>query len=122
MVEPFSGIRTHFLLSLVRPSGSDALLGLCCLEETAGGLLLDASGVEGAALPGQGGGAVEGGTGGEAEVGQGREGGAEPSVGGAEARVGKTLVEVVAARWPARAEANCRAAMWVALERKRGMG
>ena len=78
--------------------------------------------VEGAALPGQGGGAVEGGSGGEAVVGQGREGGAEPSVGGAEARVGETLVEAVAARWPAKAEANCRAAMWVALERKRGMG
>ena len=66
---------------------------------------------ESAALPGQGGGAVEGGPGGEAVVEQGREGGAEPSVGRAEARVGNTVVEAVEARWPVRAEANCRAAM-----------
>ena len=73
-------------------------------------------------MPGQGGGAVEGGPGGEAGLEPGREGGAEPNVGRAEARVGNTLVGAVAARWPARAEANCRAAMWVALERKKGMG
>ena len=47
---------------------------------------------------------MEGGPGGEAGVELGREGGAEPSVGRAKARVGKALEAAVAAGWPAKAE------------------
>ena len=79
-------------------------------------------GAESAVLSGDGSGAVEDGPGGRAVEVKGWHGRAEPSAGRAEARVGKILVEAVAVRWPARAEASCRAAMWVALERKRGIG
>ena len=76
--------------------------------------------MEGAEWPGDG--TVEGGTSGAVVAEQGRDGGSEPSVGRAESGVEIGLVGAVTERWPARAKASCRAAMWVALERKRGMG
>ena len=46
----------------------------------------------------------------------------EPEAGEAEAEGRTVSVEAVAARRAAMAEAKCRAAIWVALERKRGTG
>ena len=65
---------------------------------------------------------VESGPGGKAGRPSGGGGGQELGAGGAEAEGRTVPVESVVARRAARAEARCRAAMWVALERKRGTG